>query len=85
MDSYYTFQFICRLVFTITVRNGGYLKYINRENNIVYRVSLKGKTTTRSYTIQWDYIEPYYTCLQQYGTSCDVPPLDLKDVTDEVS
>ena len=51
----------------------------------MYRVSLKGKTTTRSYTIQWDYIEPYYTCLQQYGTSCDVPPLDLKDVTDEVS
>jgi hypothetical protein len=47
----------------------------------VYRVSLKGKTTIRSYTIQWDYIEPYYTCLQQYGTSCDVPPLDLKDVT----
>jgi hypothetical protein len=72
-------------VFTITVRNGGYLRYINRENNIVYRVSLKGKTTIRSYTIQWDYIEPYYACLQQYGTSCDVSPLDLKDVTDEVS
>jgi hypothetical protein len=72
-------------VFTITVRNGGYLKYINRVTDNVLRVPLKGKTTIRSYTIQWDYIEPYYTCLQQYGTSCDVSPLDLKDVTDEVS
>ena len=68
------------------MRNGGYLKYVDRENyNNIIRASLQGKTTTRSFTVQWDYVQPYYSCFKLHGTNCAVSPIELQDATDNVS
>lgn len=69
------------------MRNGGYLKYVDRDNyNNIIRASLQGKTTTStSFTVQWDYVQPYYSCFKLHGTNCAVSPIELQDVTDNVS
>lgn len=75
-----------RLIYTIEVRNGGYLKYVDRENHTnILRASLQGKTTTISFTVQWDYSQPYYSCFKLHRTNCTVSPIELQDVTDNVS
>lgn len=74
----------CRLIFSIEIRNGGYLTYINRELNTTVNVSLTGMTTTRNYTVQWDLNPPFYPCFQLLGTNCTETPIDVEDVTYEV-
>jgi hypothetical protein len=68
------------------VRNDRYLKYVDRDNyNNITRASLQGKTKTINFTVQWDYVQPYYSCFKLHGTNCAVPPIELQDVTDNVS
>ncbi|XP_063447092.1 uncharacterized protein LOC134726611 [Mytilus trossulus] len=74
-----------RLIFSIEIRNGGYLTYINRETNTTNNVSLMGITTTRNYTVQWDLNPPNYPCFQLLGTNCTTTPIDILDVTHENS
>jgi len=38
-----------------------------------------------SFTIHWDYITPYNTCLENLGTGCKTAPLELIDITNSVS
>ncbi|CAC5375018.1 unnamed protein product [Mytilus coruscus] len=79
-----TFSHSDRLVFKIEVRNGGYLKYINRETSTYFTTYLTGKTISRSYTVQWDYITPYYSCYHLFGFNCTIPLIEvLQDVTDQ--
>ncbi|XP_071153805.1 uncharacterized protein [Mytilus edulis] len=76
-----TFHHSDQLVFSLVVTNGGFLKYINRETSTKIRSSLNGLTSRRSYIIQWDYIQPYHTCLNTFGVNCTIPPLELQDAT----
>ncbi|XP_052095904.1 uncharacterized protein LOC127731085 [Mytilus californianus] len=76
-----TFYHSDQLVFSIVVKNGGFLKYMNRESNTEIRSPLNGITSRRSYIIQWDYIQPFHTCLNAFGVNCTIPPLELKDAT----
>lgn len=72
-------------MFKVDVRNGGYLTYINRETSTYITTLLTGKSISRNYTIQWDYITPYYSCYHLFGLNCTVPLLELQqDITDQV-
>jgi hypothetical protein len=37
-----------------------------------------------SFTIHWDYITPYHTCLENLRTACKTAPLELIDITNSV-
>ncbi|CAC5401970.1 unnamed protein product [Mytilus coruscus] len=69
-----TFYHSDQLVFSIVIRNGGYLQFIDRETNTTHRSSLHGITSERSYIIQWDYIQPFHACLEDLGFNCTIPP-----------
>ena len=70
------------MFFKWSIANGGYLKYIDRERKREIRVSLDGKTLSRSYTFQWDLIKPYHACA--ISNRCSDPPVKTEDVTQKV-
>ncbi|CAG2198378.1 unnamed protein product [Mytilus edulis] len=72
-----------RLVFKVDISNGGYLTYINRETTSYITTLLTGKTISRSYTVQWDYITPYYSCYHILGINCTVPLIEQHDITEQ--
>lgn len=81
------FVYTCRLIFKWRITNGGYLIYIDRESwktDKAIRVSLNGRTLSRSYTFQWDLIDPYHECVIT-NSKCSDPPVKTTDVTEMVS
>lgn len=81
------FVYTCRLIFKWSITNGGYLRYIDRESrefDKTIRVSLNGRTLSRSYTFQWDLIDPYHECVVT-NSKCSDPPVKTADVTELVS
>jgi len=78
------FVYTCRLIFKWSITSGGYLRYIEREAGKNIRVSLNGRTLSRSYTFEWDLIDPYHECAIT-NTMCSDPPVKTTDVTEMVS
>ncbi|CAC5387119.1 unnamed protein product [Mytilus coruscus] len=78
-----------KVIFSLQIINGGYLKYIDRDTdpNPEYashiRVKLNGRNVTREFIIQWDIHEPYHQCVQENGSKCTSPPVSVDDVTNK--
>lgn len=79
----YSIFYSFRLIYKWTVKNGGYLRYINRETKVTHRVSLKGQTRSVSYVVQWDLLKPYHSCIVP-SRSCFNPPIETTDLTERV-
>lgn len=80
-----------RLNVTVSLQNGGFLIYENRDDRksfndkeewtITNKVYLKGLQTTESYIFHWDTDPPYYSCIK-LSTLCLSPlPVYVPDIS----
>lgn len=73
-----------RLTIKCIAKNGGFLKYIDRDSGTRDIAPLKGKTVEKSLVFRWDLIKPYQECINGTKTDCDQLPVDCKDLSKKV-
>ncbi|CAG2200973.1 unnamed protein product [Mytilus edulis] len=83
-----SFEHNDRVIFSLSITNGGSLKYIDRDK---YRspepptpripVTIQGITVFRQFTFHWDLHEPFQLCVRRYSLNCTKPPVYATDVT----
>ncbi|XP_060084880.1 uncharacterized protein LOC132564227 [Ylistrum balloti] len=74
-----------RLYFDMSVRNGGYVRILHRENSYAQTLfKLKGKTHSRQFMYHFDMELPYHACARSGGTSCG-QAVSAPDLTEDPS
>ncbi|XP_021356985.1 uncharacterized protein LOC110452658 [Mizuhopecten yessoensis] len=74
-----------KLYFDMSVKNGGYVRIVHRENRYAQTLfKLKGKTHSRRFMYHFDMELPYHACAASGGTSCG-QAVTAPDLTDNPS
>lgn len=75
--------FYYRVVFKTTTKNGGYIDYIDREQNADKRYYINGISEELVFELEYDYVLPGH-CYET-DNSCSKEALDIDDFNTSVS
>ncbi|CAC5400287.1 unnamed protein product [Mytilus coruscus] len=78
------------VTFTLQIKNGGYLFYIDRDaypdnpdSAPRIREDFYGRTVSRDFVVQWDLVPPYHQCVENDGLKCATSPVFTQEVTNK--